>query len=141
MSLQFGIVPEQLPQVPGNSQTDVGIHIDLGDAQLGNFLQLLLGDAVGIGDGAAQLVDLLDNVLGNRGRTVGNQSAEQTLVTQALLGSNGDLLADLSACALVGAVLGAVGNGQSITAGDIYRVLGWLWRRGGGSGRGNHECL
>lgn len=31
--------------------------------------------------------------------------------------------------------------GQSITAGDIYRVLGWLWRRGGGSGRGNHECL
>ena len=26
--------------------------------------------------------------------------------------------------------------GQNITAGDIYRVLGWLWQRGGGLRQG-----
>ena len=111
---QLGVVPEQLPQVPGNGQADVSIHIDLGDAQLGNFLQLILGDAVGVGDGAAQSVDFLDDVLRHSGRTMGDQRAEDALMTQALLGGDGDGAGD----GTTGGGSGTTGTEGSGTTGD-----------------------
>ena len=81
----------------------------------------------GVVDLAAQGVDLADDVLRHGGGAVADQGALNALVEHALLGGDGDLLADDGVLALVGAVLGAIADGQGVHAGlaeELHRVHG-----------------
>ena len=88
---QSGAVPEQLPQVAGDGQPDIGIHVDLADAAGDGGPQLVLADAVGVLDIPAQGVDLVHNILGDGGGAVGDQEGADSLVVQALPDGGGDL--------------------------------------------------
>lgn len=65
--LQLRVVAEQLAEVAGDGQADVGVHVDLADAAGDGRLQLLLGDAVGVLDVPPQGVDLIDDIPGHGG--------------------------------------------------------------------------
>ena len=52
--------------------TDIGVDVDLADGHACSLAQLFLGDTDGVGQLAADGVDLTDVLLGNRGSTVEN---------------------------------------------------------------------
>src|SRR5699024_11149308 len=89
---------------------------------------------------AAEVVYLLDYVLGHGGAAVADQGAEDAQAVDALLDGYGYLAAELGVLALVGAVLGAVADGQRVDAGLFYEGRR-VERIGVGAGLGEDVIL
>ena len=128
----IGMLSKVLADGRGHCQTDIGVDIDLADSQLGRLAELILRDADGVGHVAAVLVDHLDELLRNGGRTVQNdREAGQTLdalfeYVEAERRRNEDALfvaGALRSSELVRAVGGADGDGEGVTAGAGNELL------------------
>ena len=134
------MVCKQLLHVARDGQADVRVDVDLADAAGDGGHELVNGDAVGVLDIAAEVVDLADDVLRDGGAAVAHQGAEDAQAVDALLDGDGDLAAQLGVLALVRAVLRAVGNREGIHAGLFDEGHG-VQRIGVGAGLGKDVVL
>ena len=127
-----GMLGKVLADVAGHGQTDIGVDIDLADGKLGSLTELILGDSDSVGHIAAVLVDHLNKLLGNGGRTV-QHDGESGQTLDALMqhvetqrGRHQDAIGvagALGGLELVGAVRGADGDGQRVAAGAGDELL------------------
>ncbi len=116
-----GFVTEELAVNAGPDEAAVSVDVDLGDAELGGGEVFVDVNAHGAGDGAAGGVDAGDFVLGNGAGAVHDEGEAGDEVF--------DLLEDvevegLLALELEGAMRGADGAGEGITAGELDELLG-----------------
>ena len=120
-----GMLVEELTDGTGHSQTEVRVDVDLTNSGSGSLAELLLGNTDSAGHCTAVLVDHLNVVLGNGGRTVQNDGETGQL--------GNDLLQDVetqlgvgAGLELVSAVGSADSDSQGVTAGTCDELLDFL---------------
>ena len=121
-----GLLGEVLADGGSHREAGVGVDVDLADGALGGLAELRLGNTDGVGKLTAKLVDRVDLVLGNGGRTVKNDREAGELLLDGLediesqrrrneltgLGIDRALLTS----ELISAVARADGNGERVAA-------------------------
>ena len=132
----IGVLPEVLADAGGERKTEVRVDVDLADCHLCGLTELLLGDAYCIGHLAAELVDLVNELLGNAGGAVKNdREAGQTagylfkdVETERRRNElAGDRIAGaLLSSELISAVAGADGDGKRVASGALNELLNVL---------------
>ena len=63
----IGMLSKVLPDARGESETEVGVDVDLADGASGGLTELLLGDTYGVRHLSAVLVDHINKLLGDAG--------------------------------------------------------------------------
>ncbi len=136
-----GLLAEGAANGGGHGHADVGVDVDLADGQRGGLAELLLGNADGVGHLSAVLVDLGDELLGNRRSTVENDGEAGEAATDLLENVKAErrghqnalfVAGALRGGELVGAVGGADGDGEGVDTGAVHEVLDLLGAGVGG---------
>ena len=144
------MLSEVLADRSGDSQTNIGVDIDLADGQLCSVTQLFLRNADCIRHLAAELVDLVNKLTRyGRGTVQYNREARQTLgnfleyiETQRRRNQNAVSIAGaLLRSELVSAVRGADCDSQRVTAGAGYELLNLFRMSVGGILSGNLNVI
>jgi len=115
------VVDKVLADSSSHGKTTIGIDVDLADSALDGLADLVLGDTDGVLDLATVLVDGLDVLLRNRGRTVENDGEAR----DALLDLVEDIETEVGLCArgeLDDTVAGADGDGEGVDASALDKV-------------------
>ena len=134
----LGLGHEHLADRSRHGQTQVGVDVDLGATHAAGHFDVGLGHTGGLfAEVATVLVDLLGEILGNRGGSVQHQRVvTHAGVEQGLLdGLEALEIEVLFALELVGAVAVADGDGQGVHAGLLDELDG-LFRVGVGPALG-----
>ena len=126
----LGLLGEELTNRAGHGEAAVGVDVDFADAVLDAVLNLLDGNAEGVGHLAAELVDDVNEFLRDRAGTVHDHVAVRHAVVDLVDAlhreDRGKHLAryGVFASGLVGAVAGADGDCERVDAGLGYELLG-----------------
>ena len=112
----------------GHGNTNIGVYIDFADSHGSSLTQHILRNTNSVGHLTAVLVDHLDVVLVNGGRTV-QYDGEAGQTALHLFQNVKTQLRLLAGLKLVGAVAGADGDGQGVHTGAVYEILN-LFRAG-----------
>jgi len=117
----LGVLDKVLADSSSHGKTTIGIDVDLADSALDGLADLVLGDTDGVLDLTTVLVDGLDVLLRNRGRTVENDGEAR----DALLDLVEDIETEVGLCArgeLDDTVAGADGDGEGVDASALDKV-------------------